>query len=179
MLLEEILGRLREEVGAVRVEVMPDDLCEKIVAEEATVEAAMGNMPVINTGLDECMGRDVRICVFENDEFWHPAIRTMRMVGEDGQEVGHDLTPDEIPEFMKRSDVMFISDDFVMYPEVEIAGTPSMEMLAVEYVCRDGWIPREQKPIIWYPSSTSDEIIRRYFGQPDDGTATGMLALNL
>ncbi len=179
MKLDEFLDRLRSEKGVVRAEVMPDDLCGWIVEEESTVTGAMGSMPVNNIGLRECMARDVRICVFEDLDFWHPDSRSMRMVDSTGQVVGHDLAQSEVPEFMERPDVILVSDDFVMYPEVEAVGDTTMEMLSVTYLGDGGWIPEDMEPVIWYPSTTSDAMIRKYFGHPLDETATGMLALNL
>ena len=52
MEVQEVLDGLMRERGAVRAEVMPEDLCRRILEEEATVTGAMGSMPVRNSGLD-------------------------------------------------------------------------------------------------------------------------------
>ena len=67
------------EKGAVRAEVMPGDLCRRILEEEATVTGAMGSMPVKNSGLDECLRRNTVICVFEDETFWTPLEGTPTM----------------------------------------------------------------------------------------------------
>lgn len=179
MEVQEVLDGLMRERGAVRAEVMPDDLCRRILEEEATVTGAMGSMPVRNSGLDECLRRNTVICVFEDETFWTPDEVTMHMVGEDGRIVGHDIPKSQILEYSKRHDVMFISEDFVMYPEIPLEGTPTMDMLAVPYRGSTGWIPEETGCVIWFPSPTSNTIIHRYFGQPLGELATAMVALDL
>ena len=72
MELDDFLERLRGEYGAVRVEVMPDDLCEMIVAEESTVTCANGMLPIKNTGLKDFMSKNTRIVVFEDGRLYFP-----------------------------------------------------------------------------------------------------------
>lgn len=177
--LEELVQRLRSERGAVRVEVMPDDLFDRVVEEESGVSGAMGNMPVMNTGLKDCMERGTRVCIFEDLGFWHPDVRSMRMLDGNGNTIGHDLTDAELPEFRGRNDVMFISDDFVMYPNLPMDGVTTMELLSIPYRGRGDWIPAETSPVLWYPCSTSSDIIHAYYRQPNGSTASGILALNL
>ncbi len=175
---EDILARLRKEKGILRAEVLPDELLEEIEREESTVTAAMGNMPVINSGLTECISRDVRVCMFEDDYAWHPSATSMRMINGNGETVGHDIPMDKISEWQLRSDVLFLSEDFVIYPEIDMGGTTSMEMLAVEYFGEGGWIPEWQHPVIWYPSSTSSDIIKEFYNSPQDRTAAAILAFD-
>lgn len=177
--LGQLLERLRSEVGVVAAEVIPDDLFSMIVEGERGVTGAMGSMPVINTGLQDCIDRNTRICIFEDDTMWHPDSRTMNMRDGNGRIVGHTVGRSEALDFMRRDDVVFLSDDFVMYPDLEISGTPVMELLAVPYRCRDGWIPEGMSPVLWYPCTTNSDMIHRYFGRDDLRTATGILALNL
>lgn len=177
--IQDIIDGLRAEKGSVRVEVMPDDLVMDIAEEESTVTGAMGSMPVKSSGLDECMARNTRLCVFETEEFWLPELVTMHLVGEGGEVVGHDIPKSQIMDYSKRSDVMFISDDFVMYPEMSIGDAPYIDMLAVPYRGSTGWIPEEASCVIWFPSPSSNDMIHRHYGQPLGDLATAMIALNL
>ncbi len=175
----EVLERIKSEKGVVRVEPMPEDLFARIVEEESTVCGAMGNMPIINTGLRDCTERDARLVVFDDGTIYHPQVRTMRMLDELGNEVGHDVTGREVSDFMKRDDVVFISDDFVIYPGMEIHGSVSIELLAHPFRGRDGWMPESAGAVIWYPSSTSSDMIFKYFGQPSMGIASSILGFNV
>lgn len=179
MQLEEVLEGLSREPGVVRAKVMPDDVFESIIKEESTVTGAMGNMPIINTGLRDCMARNTRIAVMDDYSIYHPEVRTMRMVDDLGHEIGHSLIRSEIQEFMKRQDVMFISDDFVMYPEREINGTVSMELLSLPFRGKTNWIPEESRPVMWWPSSTSSLMLFEFLGDHTPKNGASILALDL
>lgn len=179
MELSEVLDRLSKEIGAVRVEIMPDSLCDRITEEEATVTAAGGYMGVNNKGLDDFMARDTHIVAFVTWDFVCPPEITMKMVDEEGHILGHDIPVCDIPKYSDRTDITFLSDDFVMYNDVEPVGESTMEMLAVPYRGKDDWVPAETDPVIWFASSTSAEIIHDHFDQPLDDLATAMIGLNL
>lgn len=176
---DEILDRLRSQRGVVMAEVMPDDLFIRINREESGVTGAMGAVPVINTGLRDCIERDVRLALVVTDGFWLPEYRSMRMVDGSGRVVGHSVTRSEIPDYAGRDDVVFLSDDFVMYPDALADGTPSMELLSAPYPGEGGWIPEEMSPVIWYPCTTSSDLILSHYGVPFEGNATVIMALNL
>ncbi len=174
----DFLDRLRGERGAVRVEIMPDELVEAICREESTVTGAMGNMPVRNTGLKDCLQRNTRVCVFDDYRLWKPRTSTMRMVSDDGTVLGHNILRSQAPEYMKRGDVVFISEDFVFYPDRVGDGRMTMEMLSAPFLGTGGWVPEDSHAVIWYSSTTSSEIIHRWYGQPQEGLATAIIAFD-
>ncbi len=177
--VSEVLKRIRSERGVIRAELMPEDLFARIVEEESTVRGVMGNIPIINTGLRDCADRNVRLVVFDDGTIHHPQVHTMRMLDELGNEIGHNVTKCEVFDFMNRGDVVFISDDFVIYPGIEIHGSVSMEMLAHPFRGRDKWMPESAGAVMWYPSSTSSDMIFKYFGQPSIGIASSILGFNV
>lgn len=177
--LKELLEGLSHEGGVVRAKVIPDDLFDAIIAEESTVTGAMGNMPIINTGLRDCMERNTRVAILDDYTIYHPESRSMRMVDEAGNEVGHSILPGEAPEFMKRDDVIFISDDFVMYPAREMTGTVSMELLSVPFRGRTNWIPESARPVQWWPSTTSSLMLFDFLDNHDPKNGSSILALDL
>ena len=179
MELGEIMDGLRAEAGVVYVDILPDELFDKVVAEERTVRAVMGSMPVTSTGMKDCQARNTRLVVVENDEFWHPNVRTMNMRDTNGNILGHNIPRAEIPEYAKRDDVAFISDDFIMYTNAPMDGSPVMEMLSFPYRGWEEWMRADLNSILWYPCTSSSEIIRKHYGLPDRRTATAVLALDL
>lgn len=177
--LETVMEGLRSERGAARVELVPDDLREMMISEELTVRAVGGAMPLMNDGLSECMRRNTWICVFDDYSFMHPEGATIRMVDEHGNVVGHNLSASMIPEYSGRSDVMFISDDFVIYPDMPIVGSTYMQMLALPFRGTDDWIPEDANALQWYPATTSSEMIFRHFGQSRGKYSTAIIAMDL
>lgn len=179
MELEEVIEGLRAEKGVVFVDVFPDQLFDKVVAEERTVTAVMGTMPVTSTGMRDCMDRNTRLVVVEDERFWHPNVRTMNMRDSKGNIIGHNIPRAEIPEYMKRDNVAFISDDFIMYTDASMEGKPTMEMLSIPYRGSTEWIPEGMHSILWYPCTSSSQMIHKHFGLPNRRTAAAVLALDL
>ena len=176
--LDQFIEKLSSETGVVRIEVMPDELMDEIVMEESTVEAA-GGMKVINTGLEDCLRRKVRLCVFTDTDFIMPECPTMRMLDADGNIIGHDLSPGMIEEYSSREDVMFLSDDFIVYSDADMCGDASMEMLPIRYRGIGEWILEEWDAVLWYSSPSSSEIISGHFEERRFGLAAGVMGLNL
>lgn len=177
--LDEVMEGLRAEAGVVYVDVFPDELFDKVVAEERTVTAVMGTMPVVSTGMRDSMGRNTRLVVVEDERFWHPNVRTMNMRDSKGNIIGHNIPRAEIPDYAKMDNVAFISDDFVMYTDASMEGTPTMEMLSIPYRGRGDWIPEGMNSILWYPCTSSSQMIHKHFGLPNRRTAAAVLALDL
>ncbi len=177
--VSEVLERIRSERGVIRAEPMPEDLLVRIVEEESTVRGVMGNRPIINTDMRDCAERDARLVIFDDGTINHPQVRTMRMLDELGNEVGHNVMGHEVFDFMKRDDVVFISDDFVIYPGMDIHGSVSIELLAHPFIGKDGWMPKSAGAVMWYPSSISSDMIFKYFGQPSMGIVSSILGFNV
>ena len=175
--LDEVVRRLLSEEGVVRVEPMDDELCGRIVAEESTVRAT-GGMGVDNVGLRECLERDTRLCVFTSPSFRVPDEGcTLRMVDSVGKLVGHNITGTMLPEFSSRPDVVFLSDDFVMYTDPVPVGDVRMELHSMPFSGTGGWMPSEADAVLWYASPSSCGIIYDRFRQEVGDLAAGMLAL--
>lgn len=179
MELEWILEGLRKENGVVRAEVMPDALCRSITQEESTVTAAGGSMGVRNLGLEDFMRRNTHIVAFVRPGFENPSGTSMRMVDEAGNVIGQNIALRDAVKYMGRPEVTFLSDDFIMYNDVQVVGSTSMEMLGLTYRGKDDWIPESADPVIWFSSTTSSMMIHRHFDQPVDDLATAMIGLNL
>ena len=179
MELDEVVRRLLSEEGVVRVEPMDDELCRRIVAEESTVRAT-GGMEVDNVGMRECMGCDTVLCVFTSPSFRVPDEGcTLRMVDSAGNLVGHNVTDAMVPDLSSRPDVVFLSDDFVMYSDPVPVGDVRMELHPMAFTGTGGWMPPEADAVLWYASPSSCGIICDHFRQETGDLAAGMLALRL
>lgn len=168
---------LESQRGVVRTEVIDDDLLDILVKEESTVVSSFGT-PVDNSGLRDCIARDTVFLAFVDGTFWQPPTRTMVMKNSEGEIVGHDISKSQILEYMKR-DVMFLSDDFIMYPDVEMTDSPVMEMLSQEYSGEDKSLPADTEAVLWFPSPSSSGIIADRYGQELGTLATALIGINV
>ncbi len=169
---------LKAQRGVRRAEEMPPELLDRVEAEESTIMSAFGT-PVDNSGLRDCLSRGRVFLAFVESGFWVPPTTTMILRDSEGGEIGRDIPYSAIPEYAGRSDLIFISDNFVMYADRGMGDAPYMEMLSQDYRGEDGSIPESCSAVLWFPSPSSSGIIHAAFGQPDEGMATAMIGINL
>lgn len=175
---EGFIGWLSGQHGAVHAALVPRDLMDRIVSEESTVMSSFGT-PVDNSGLRDCLDRDTIAVVFTDRTFRVPSTVSMVLRNENGEVVGHNVPDGMLKELAGRSDVVFISDDFVLYPETSLGRSPVMELRSKPYSGDEEGAPEDIDPVIWFPSTTSSEIIHRWFGIPVTDLGTALVAVDL
>lgn len=178
MNVEEFAAWLSAQRGVMRMQEMTADLIADVEREESTVVSSFGT-PVDNSGLRDCMRRGHMFVALVNDEFWVPPTMTMVLRNAEGETVGHDIPADRIDEFMSRNDIVFLSDNFVMYSDKDMGGAPVMEMLSQQYAGEDGSLPTETSAVLWYPSPTSGQLISRFLEADLGALATAIVGIDL
>lgn len=169
---------LSEQRGVIRAAVADNELLDRISREESSVVSLFGT-PVDNSGLSDCLLRRHVMVALVDDTFWLPNATTMVLRDQDGEVIGHAVTQDMAEEFSSRDDVIFLSDDFIIFEEKLQNAVPIMELKSVEYLGEDGSLPPEASPVIWFPSTTSSVIILGWFGESRNDLATAMIGIDL
>lgn len=175
---EGFIGWLSEQHGAMHVFAAPQGLMDRIAEEESTVRSSFGTH-MDNSGLRDCMDHDTIAIVFTDRSFKVPGTVSMILRNTEGEIVGHNVPEDLKATLCGRDDVMFISDDFVLYPERTLDRGSVMELRSKPYHGEDGRAPEGIEPVIWFPSTTSSEIIHRWFGIPVTDLGTALIAADL
>lgn len=163
------LRMLCEEARGLQCEAIPQELWNRIIAEESTVKACGGNMPMEDMGLAE-MSRRGRRFYLHGGMIHLPEFSTISMVDDGGNEVGRHLKPSEIPEYEGREDVVFLSYDFVMFTDVRPVGETRVIMMPVPYRGLGDWVPEECHATLWFPSTTTDMLLHEWFGRGGAGS---------
>lgn len=182
---EEFLARLRSQTGILAAEEMPDSLYGRIVEEESTVTGAGGQLPIVNVGLDECSARTHRFCLFMmNGKYretrnWDRTFHGMVMRDPEGNVLGYDILPEDHDAWAEKDNIVFLSDDFILFADVQAAGQPYMEIRARPYLGEGRWIPEGMRAVIWIPCSTSADIIGRHYGVRMGRSSVGIVALDM
>ena len=177
MELEHLLSGLSGIYGVDGICIVPDDVWEEVKLEESMVKAANGSMELENIGLDECDERTLRICILTRPWFDVPDDNSLRMVDGEGHVVGHSILLSMRDHYASMENVVFLSDDFVLYTDVPIVGEQRFVMSAMRYRGIDGWIPEELDCVLWFPCATSSDILFRHMGRDREDLATGILAM--
>jgi hypothetical protein len=150
------------------------------ITEEEFGVGTVSGMPMENRALAECKKRDTMICLFCNGIFEEShSGHVMIMEDNNGNIVGHDVPDHMLDKFKDDPDVFWLCDDFVMFPNKASLGDIKMVLLPKKVESLNethGAID----PILLYPATTTDMLLKRHFGiDPDHRISSAILAFNL
>jgi len=174
---EEVVDKPLEVVRGMRGVVNAFYLDEKVLSEMRNEEAkvvAMGSIAVINEGFSQALERDKVICVIKDPRFRPPPEPTVILVSGSGEVMGLEVFPFTAKEYLNREDVVWLSDAFVLFPEVKGSGGEKFIMPPVSFPelnecngCKD--------VISCSPAPTCDLLMRTYYKLQDDAKLASVL----
>jgi len=142
-ILEKVEQRIRGIPGIVDMVFLDNEFKEKIITLERKAEengAVGGLMPFTNKGVWEALSRQVSFVIIVN-KISIPEVASdhqIYLVDRKGQILGEYVSKERAMEFRKRDDVCFLSDDFVLYSNIEIVGEPYFLIPEIEFHGLDG-----------------------------------------
>lgn len=177
---------------------LPDDVISYMMTVDGVLDAFVMDLDLSNTiwdvergvrttvstdyknlGFDFAMERDHRVCIFHNDTYLFGKRSIVKLVSSDGTIMGTSLHPDDFEEYRGRDDVIWISEDFVVFPHIVGKGEESFVLYPVEIPEVSDNVPGCRDVISSHPTLSSDEILKRTFDKPSvPGIYTMVLAFN-
>ena len=161
--------------GVVDAFYLDRDILEKVRQEEATVKA-VGTVDVINEGFNQALKREKVICIVKDPRFRPPPEPTVTLMSGDGKLMGVEVFPETAKKYLGREDVIWLSDGFVVFPEVApgdgygeafIMPPVSFPELNESNGCKD--------VVSCSPAPTCDKMIRQWHGMEDNGKLASIL----
>ncbi len=149
--------------GVVGVNLMDEFISNKIAEIEDGIVTQTGN-DYHNIGYTEVMKRKYRVVIFTDSSMEHDKGCPMELVSSDGTVLGKMVMDDEIEEYRNRNDLVWISDDFVMYLNVAASGDESFVLYPFTYEeihplgCFDA--------VGCYPAPESDVRLKEKYNHP-------------
>jgi len=134
---EDILKRLKSVKGILNAFLLTSEDIDKVREFEIQAEknkAAGGMMDFINEGVWEVLSKNAVFLIFIDETFSdrkHGQSLTL-MKDPSGNVLGKLLRKDEIPEYQKRNDVLFMGEEFVLFTNVKAQGKPYFVIPAQE-----------------------------------------------
>jgi hypothetical protein len=158
-------------------------LRERIVSIERSCEengACGGLMPFVNTGVWETLRRQhCFILIIDSSALLlEPTKDLVFIADKSGQIIGEYLTPDRRAELQGRTDVSFLSDDFVLYLGVAPEGEPFFVLPELPFKYLDG-IDGVIDVTSGSISTLSDDYIRHLMGYVNTKHWTHLVGFNL
>ncbi len=114
--VQEILDKLHSLKGVEEAFLLDGEVMEKLRDIEDQINTSIG-VDLRNEGLCECIEREYTICIIKNQQFRLPPEPTVLLVGDEDLIVGKEIFPGEKDQYKERDDVIFLSEEFVMFTD--------------------------------------------------------------
>jgi hypothetical protein len=178
MTAQNVLEAISKVPGVRQAFIAEPALIEEVFRREESVEDTSFGMPLDNRALQACRERSGHIIVVCDYAFEQPTEHVMIMEDDTGGLIGFDIPPGRIGEFEDRTDLIWLSDDFVlsMDADYDVAKVVMLPQ-SVNCVCSaDG----AADPVVMYPATTTDMYIREQLCIDADSAdiATAVLSFN-
>jgi len=160
---------MNEVEGVANVVVLEDKIADRVRDEEETVKSISGP-DVINMAFTETYRREIRLCMFCDQRI--PRHMDTSLLLEDsmltledpsGTVLGMILTKSMIPKYKDRTDIIWVSDDFIMFPHVVPTGEERFFLKPMKFPVLnedDGCYD----VVMSSPAPSSDILIKRHYG---------------
>jgi hypothetical protein len=183
---EEVLNDVRSTVmdipGAVDMVFLEGTIKNEVVENERKAEsngAAGGLMPFRNIGVWESLGKEISlVIVFEPDMTVLTEERPVIMIDEDNQLIGEFVNEERRCQLRGRDGVHFLSDDFVLYSDLEVVGDPIFIMPTLEFRYLDD-VEGVKDVTAGSISTLSDHLIRSRLGYEKTKNWTHLVGFDL
>jgi len=181
--LDAVERTLRSLPGVVDVRFLDPELRERIteLEEEAERNGAVGGlMPFTNKGVWTTLEREVALVmvVHSSEHMLGQGSRLVILVDERGNLLGEFVDEKRQQELRGREGVHFLSDDFVIYSDIEPAGRPFFILPEIEFQYLD-----EVEGVVNVTSGSvstlSDDHIRKVLGHEGPGYWTHLVGFDL
>ncbi len=159
--VREISALLNSMPGVHKAVVPDNDVINEVFRREASIEDTTFGMPMDNRALKTCMKRSLHVVIFCDYVFELPTDHVMTMEDCDGNLVGYDIPVGKQEEYIDRTDIVWLSDDFVLLTGVgDIDRVVMLPQKATCIGCAEG----VSDPVIFYPATTTDIFLKDVFG---------------
>lgn len=152
--------------GVLKVFPLSKETRDGVLQVERTIKSQMG-MVVKNEGIEQCMKRQHVFCILKNVTFRPPPEPTVQLLADDGVVIGTEIIVGDHHKFKDRDDVLWLSQDFVLYKDAKPKEKEYFFMPPVSFPelrKEDGY----SGVVSCSPSPLGDLIIKNHYQIEDD-----------
>lgn len=176
--ISEVIEYVSSLKGVHQVFEMDDRLSNEIWEIEKNVRTRITD-DYKNIGYDMAMEREHRICIIYDDDLEFGQVSTVKLIAGDGTVMGTTLRKDEIESYKGRDDVIWISDDFVVFPYIIGKGEESFVLYPFEIPEISDHVGCVRDLIGTSPTPSSDAVLKSYKDVPmTERLFTSVIAFN-
>jgi len=181
-ILAAVEDRIRAIPGVMDMRYLDPVLKEEVTNLEVQAEkngACGGLMPFVNRGVWEALGREVSLVIIGNTHLLVNNRGLLFMMDQKGQIMGEYVTPQQREKILEeKPDTKFLSEDFILHPEVEIQGEPYflIDEIGFDYLEGIAGIARVTSGSM---STMSDDYVRGLLGFTGPDSWTHLIGFDL
>lgn len=164
-IVPKVIDYLKTVTGVLDAFEMDDDISHRIWEIESSIRTKNDDN-YKNIGYDVAMERKHRICVFYDDTYVFGFRSILKLMDSEGTILGTNLRPDEIDDYRKRDDVIWVSEDFVVFPYIQGKGEESFVLLPFPIKEIEENVQGTSSVIGTSPTTSSDDALKNRFGKP-------------
>ncbi len=164
-LTDDVTAYMRTVEGVLDVFEMDDEISNDIWGVEKRVRTTL-KTDYKNIGFDIAMKKHHRLCVFYGDTYVFGKRSIVKLVASDGTIMGTTLYPNQIPEYKNRDDVIWISDDFVVFPYVVGKGDEAFVLYPFDIPEVEEHVPEAKNVMGTSPTAESDMVLKKKYNKP-------------
>ena len=164
-IVQDVIDYLRTVEGVLDVHEIDGALSYDLWYVEKSIKTKNGS-GYKNVGYDEAMKRKNRVCIFYDETYIFGKRSILKLMTSDGTIMGTNLMPDEIEEYKKKDNVIFVSDDFVVFTDKIGNGEESFVLLPFPIEEIEQNVPGTKNVIGTSPTMSSDTELKRKFNKP-------------
>jgi hypothetical protein len=181
-ILAAVEKRIKAIPGVLDMRFLDPDLKEEVTNLEVQAEkngACGGLMPFVNRGVWEALGREVSLVIVGDVHLLVNNRGLLYMMDQKGQVLGEYITPEQREKILEeKPNTRFLSEDFIMHPEVEIQGEPYFLIDEVGFEYLDG-VPGITRVTSGSLSTLADDHVREVVGLTGANRWTHLIGFDL
>jgi hypothetical protein len=172
--VEQVIELLKEMEGSIHVFKLDDATRLKVVEIESGVKATLG-ISCLNLGVEECLQRQNVIVVVKDSRFRPPPEPTVLLLADKGELVlGREIFPHERKDFEDQPNVIFLSQDFIVYTD-KMPKTKEMFVMPPVSFPEVAALSGVRNVVSCSPSPPADMYVRAAHGLTDDPKLASIL----
>ena len=164
--INSIVDTLKNMEGSVAVFPINLESKDKIWDIEKDLKGSLG-IAVRNTGVQECLQRRYVLCIVKDRRFRPPPEPTVLLIGDDDTVLGEEVVPSNREKLKERDDLIFLSEEFVIYPNRKPTMKECFLMPPVSFPELESF-PGVTDVVSCSPSAPADVMLRTMHGLEDN-----------
>lgn len=172
-IMRDVVEHLSSVKGISSVFPLNPDLLSMIQAEESNIRCS-GGITYENMALMECLRKNSALCMFCDGFLEEQREISMILVDDYGNITGNDVPKCKEEEYRSRKDVIWLSDNFIIYSKAEQKSESKMTILPRRFRTLDQ-IPGAKNAMYFYPTIGTDIMLKKTLMKDYDPTMCSII----